>query len=221
VATVYGAAPSTVKTYAIVIHIPSSLTCAACSMQIKSTTSWFSCATVQVLAAPAPAPGPAPTPAPAVPSAASTACSDAGNLGFCSQLKFKSVVANSTALAAATEAAVRATFDEIGATGVAVFTTQTPQCLALYSQYLCRNALPFCGEAVPCTAALCYGVAGACGLNASHAGLFPCATLAATQMATCGAQPNAAAPMWRAAALRAAATILAFASSWAIHALVY
>ncbi len=200
-------------TYAIKIHIPSSLVCAACSMQVKSSTSWFSCSTVQVVA-------PAPGPAPALPPASSAACSNAGNLTFCSQIKFKSIVSNSTALAAATELAVRATFNEISATGSSVFTTQTPQCLAVYSQYLCRNALPFCGEVVPCTSALCYGVVAACGLNESHAGLFPCATLAATQMATCSTQPNTA-PTWRAAVSRAAATVLAMASSWAIRALVH
>lgn len=184
--------------YKIAATVPAGTVCGqtGCTLQVKSSSNWYSCSSINLQAAPTQQPTPKPTtPAPTeqtvtqqptanpteptpkptrvptrVPTPLPKLCLTASNLNFCDMLNGKSVLAESNQqMALNDQLAANAFADDTANPKVFLLTTDT--CKTNYKNVLCNKYLPGCTSSTTCKGN-CQRT-NAC-MDPSHAGLLNC-----------------------------------------------
>jgi len=133
-----------------------------CTITVFSTSNWFSCSSVAIVAATAPAP---PPPAPT--------CALATNLAYCSIRNNINVTLTPGQTAANLDSAAVSTFKG-NINNTAVFLNGgDPACQQAYKLFLCFNVLTACGVNGACRY-LCQDAMTKCQLTQAHTGLYNC-----------------------------------------------
>jgi hypothetical protein len=154
-----------VQTFDFTFTVPA-ITCtgpAGCTMQVSSSSGWFGCSTVKINNGP---------PDPNAPKPKKN-CVKVQELIFCSQFngEFVDVENGYTALQQDKQASDTYPTRYNGN----VFSNgNSTECGAAYKEYLCRQALPHCGDEGACQS-LCNNAIGTCQITDSHRGLYDCA----------------------------------------------
>jgi len=143
------------------------LTCAGpnglCTAQFASSSAWFSCTSVQLTAVPPPPINTNPT------------CQLVNGLTYCTQLNGQYALIPYGQTAVATDQNL---VPVLAATlyNPNVFTTPNATgCNAAYQNFLCHNAMPYCGGIAAACQTVCNNALQLCGISASHIGLYNCA----------------------------------------------
>jgi len=159
-------APNAVAFFNLTSVIPST-TCTGpnsmCTVQFKTSSNWFSCTSVQLVAVNPPPVNTNPT------------CEVATGLAFCSELNGQFVSVPHGQTPATVDSEVSATYPA-NLYNPNVFTNgNSSACAAAYKTFLCHNSLPYCGTAAACQT-LCYNAINTCKVTPAELGLYPCAS---------------------------------------------
>jgi len=168
--TLTGPTPTTVGTYTFTATVPA-ITCTGassdgsklCTIQLQSSSGWYSCTSVQILA----------TGEQSV--AIPTVCVYPSTLGFCSSSNNQNVVVpDSGQDLGSYDQALQSTFT-ITLNNPAVFTTNTTACAFYYKKLFCGINYPLCAapSSGGCQQA-CNNVRTFCNVTALHSNLFNC-----------------------------------------------
>jgi len=134
-----------------------------CSIQVASSSSWFSCSTVQLTQN---------NPPPVIPPA--PACTLVKGLTFCSELNGQYVMVPPGQTPADVDTQTQQTFTANFA-NPKVFSSNSTDCATAYKTFLCHNDLPYCPSTAACQT-LCGNALTLCEITTAHAGLYNCAT---------------------------------------------
>jgi len=160
-----GTAPQ-VGTYTFALTVPQ-ITCGGtngvCSVQVASSSSWFSCTTVE-LAQNNPPPVVPPTPT----------CTLVKGLTYCTELNGQYVMVPPGQTPADVDTQTQATFNANFA-NPKVFSSNSTDCATAYKSFLCHNDFPYCPSTGACQT-LCGNALTLCQITTAHAGLYNCAT---------------------------------------------
>jgi len=159
-----GTAPA-VGTYNFTLNV-TAVTCTGaggvCTLQVKSSSDWYSCATVQLTAAPAPTIAP-PTPV----------CQLVNGLAFCSELNGQYVTLPGTgATPVNLDIQTQNTYN-LNYNNPMVFMNNSTACATAYKTFLCHNDFPYCGYKAACQS-LCTTAIQTCQVTPAEAGLYNC-----------------------------------------------
>jgi hypothetical protein len=174
-----------------------------CAIRLKSSSDWYACTTVKILASAPPSTTPAPSPAPGPSPSGSTVtvptCVIASGLSVCSAVNGKSVLIlpGSTGTAAefkAKETDIVQNAITLNMANPFVFETpSTPGCIESYTRLLCAKTFMACPvpaaatgpttttmDKVPTSPVVCtnscVNTVHYCGITSSHANLYSCNT---------------------------------------------
>jgi len=159
-------APSSVGTYQYTFTVPN-VVCTGqpgglCTAQVNSSSGWFACSTVKILAANTP---PVPPPPPV--------CTTPTELVFCLQRNRHNVQIPAGQKPNAVDKAISSTYAQ-NVHNVNVFANgNDTACQDAYKDYLCHAGLPACGATTACKP-LCRDAMQICGIQPSHADLYKC-----------------------------------------------
>jgi len=159
-------APAAVAFFNLSAVIPST-TCTGpnnmCSVQFATSSDWFSCTSVQLVANNPPPVNTNPT------------CEKATGLTFCSELNNQFVSVPHGQTPATVDSEVAATYPA-NLYNPNVFTNgNSSACAAAYKTFLCHNSLPYCSTSAACQT-LCYNAINTCKVTAAELNLYPCAS---------------------------------------------
>jgi hypothetical protein len=157
-----------VQAYDFSFTLPANLTCNRCTIQAKSTSNWYSCASVDIVA-----PG---TPIPEVPQT----CTVYYGYRFCNARSGLNVVVDQgetqqQVFERDAGSVYNTHFAYLNNTNV-MANGNDARCVTALKNYLCADAFPVCGTKGSCKT-FCDSVIQYCGVQESHLGLFPCAEL--------------------------------------------
>jgi len=134
-----------------------------CTAQLASSSSWFSCTTVQLTQN---------NPPPVIPPV--PVCSLVNGLTFCAELNGQFVMVPPGQTPAEVDTQTHNTFNANFA-NPKVFSSNSSACAAAYKTFLCHNDLPYCPSNAACQT-LCGNALAACQITTEHAALYNCAT---------------------------------------------
>lgn len=163
--TLVGSTPTTTGTFRFNMTVPTGLTCpqSGCTLQV-GTTSWMSCATVNITAKPT--------------TILTTAgCTTASNLVTCNQLNGKSLANQATSFSDVDSSVALTLLQDLPNKNVFTVGNNSAACNSAYTTYLCAKNFPVCGATTTNQGACnsrCNAVRSACVINETHTGLFPC-----------------------------------------------
>lgn len=161
-----GANPTTTGAFTAQIPLPSDVTCDTCTIQVKSSSNWFSCATVKIQAG---------TVTQTVPPPALGTCISPVGLTFCHELNGKSLNGLPDGRSATTvDAELSATHDNYLANTNVFQPISQDQCSENYRKYLCATTFTKCGATTQSCQSYCSYTTYFCALQSSHAGLYDC-----------------------------------------------
>ncbi|EGG16211.1 putative transmembrane protein [Cavenderia fasciculata] len=165
--------PTAVGTYSISVVMPAT-ECNLCTLQIQSTSDWFSCSTISISAS---ACGQAVTDAPLEPVKVDN------QLSFCTMKNKKTVMVPVGANVADIDKATQVSFAANLANPL-VFSNNDSNCRQLYYPFICDLAFPQApgsfNETVDASNSLtqqeCASFSSACQVTELHSSLYPCGT---------------------------------------------
>jgi hypothetical protein len=177
--------------YTLSATLPTTLTAGLYTMQARSTTDWFSCATVNITKIPTAGAGAGTNPTAQIQSQCAPR---PAILGFCNNLAQGASIetALNPALSSMTnyDQTVLATYQaNMASTRVFGNAANNAACAAAYKRFICAFEFPRCGLPMTTGAACksaCYEMSQACDLQDSHKDLYDCAALQTTDSDSVG-----------------------------------
>jgi len=158
--------PQAVGVFPFSFIVPS-VTCTGtgnlCTVQVASSSAWFSCTTVRIEAAGIPPPPPPPV-----------ICQVATGLQFCTMINAHNISLQPGTNAISLDTALSTTYTSTLFNPNVFSTPNTTSCQTSYKNYLCHSQFPYCGQTTACQPS-CYDAIGNCGITTSHRGLYNCA----------------------------------------------
>jgi len=159
-------APANVGTYEYTFTVPTTLVCTGpgslCTAQVNSSSGWFACSSVKILAANTP---PVPPPPPV--------CTIPTELVFCLSRNRHNIQIPAGQKPNAVDKSISGTYAQ-NVKNVNVFANgNDTACQNAYKEFLCSSGLPACGTTTACKS-LCRDALQTCGIQPSHADLYKC-----------------------------------------------
>jgi hypothetical protein len=200
-----GATPTAVGTFTFTGTVPS-ITCtgtnSTCTLNLFSSSAWFSCSTVQLTDTGSTGPPPPPT------------CVMPTTLPFCKSVDNQQILLSGGQKDPnAFDSSVFAAFNATRYNPAVFATPNAPGCLEAYTQFFCGFNYPLCSGAAPGCKNACWNTASRCGLLPAHVTLYDCdqyKQMDSDASGVCPARDNAASSVWISGAVMMMAVLALF-----------